>query len=110
MSRFSDSPVGDGRVQAAIEAERVLREAFHTTFSTPEGQIVLEHLRQIGFYYRSSIATDFDGRVDMMETAVREGRRWLVLDIESLCEPVRADGTPAEAAGRTEQAEYDPHN
>ena len=64
--------------QTELEVRKLLElcNAYRVTFSSETGKIVLEHLKTIGFFYRSS---HHPGAPD--ETAFREGSRHIVLEI-----------------------------
>lgn len=65
------------------EKEEKLNKAYYTTFHTPEGQIVLNHL--LGLYYRK---TFIDERYNTNELFSKEGARHVVIEILTRMEMV----------------------
>lgn len=53
-----------------------LHESYQVVFSTPDGELVLEHILRVGHVFESSFV-----RGDVHETCLREGERRLALSI-----------------------------
>ena len=95
--------MADNELTAAERALVELREAYYVVFTQDaEGRRVWADLQASGFVWRTTVATDADGRIDMAATLRNEGARAFVLAIRAQMEkavvgyqPRQREATPS---------------
>jgi hypothetical protein len=68
--------------------EEKLIELYHRVFNTDDGRLVIQDLKNRSFAYISTVP--LEGQVDMARVVFNEGKRSVVLHIETFTKPKEA--------------------
>lgn len=79
-------------IEIAKEKQRIVN-AYHSVFKTPDGALVLAHLKKYFQTDRPAFRRDTQPRYDAIAAAIRDGQREVLLFIDhKLAESAVADG------------------
>ena len=83
--------IGKSDLDKAREKARLIT-AYHRTFETTEGKLVLEDLRRAFGTNFPAFRPDAEGRYDALLAAIRDGQRSVLLHLEMILASTTPDG------------------